>query len=293
MPISIGGHTFVFFVRDILKAGLDALAVAKEVAFGDSAEMLELDLDADHTARVPHGTPDSDLLQGEAQHVRKLHGPDARVMAVQLHADEAVVSWSGANYMLPVRAKLFNVLDNGGMWVNVGYLEHIPKSVEKTGAARLVVSDARKELFQRLLAVALATLDCASESGVTATVGTRGVMYLLPRVVGLIVDQVEERNFHALMGNRCRFFCNICMEDPSMSGAELGICADVRDVVATLDAQLLAAAVRAKDTRPSRRRALGAEHSALAFVPAVAAIHGLRTGATNLYRVVSFDVLLV
>jgi len=293
VPISIGGHTYVFFFRDILQAGLDALAVAKEVAFGDSAEMLELDLDGDDTARVRHGTLDSDLLQGEAQHVRKLHGPDARVMAVQLHADEAVVSWSGANYMFPVRAKFVNVLDNGGTWVTVGYLEHIPKSVEKTGAARLVVSDARNELFQRSLAVALATLVRASESGVTATVGTRGAMHLLPRVVGLIVDQVEERNFYALMGNRCRFFCSICMEDRSMSGAELGIRAVDRDVVATLDAQLAAAAVRAEDPRPSRRRALGAEHSALAFVPALGAIHGLGTGATNLYRVVSFDVLHV
>jgi len=66
-----------------------------------------------------------------------------------------------------------------------------------------------------------------------------------------------------------------------------------RDVTTTLDAQLAAASVRAVDPRPSRRRNLAQEHSALAFVPALGAVHGLGTGAHNLYRIVSFDLLHV
>jgi len=255
--------------------------------------MLELELNADDTSRTRHGTLDSDLYLSEAQHVRRLHGVEARVMGVQLHADEAVVSWSEKNYIFPVRATFFNVLDIRGTWVTVGYVQHIAKAVVKTAAARLAVSDARNELFQRSLTMSLASLIRASEGGVTATVGTRGSMRLVPRIVGLVVDQVEERSFLAQMGNRCRFFCSLCMEDRCMSGARMGLRAINRDVVPTLDAQLAAAVVRARDPRPSRRLALGAEHSALAFVPALGVVHGLGTGASNLSRIVSFDLLHV
>jgi len=266
--ISIRNRMYVHYFGDVLQAGLDALRAAKEVSFGDSAAMLELELNADDTSRTRHGTLDSDLYLSEAQHVRRLHGVEARVMGVQLHADEAVVSWSGANYMFPVRATFFNVLDNRGTWVTVGYLQHIAKAVGKTAAARLAVSDARNEL-------------------------TRGSMRPVPRIVGLVVDQVEERNFLARMENRCRFFCSLCMEERCMSGARMSLRAINRDVVPTLDAQLTAALVRARDPRPSRCRALGAEHSALAFAPALGAVHGLGTGASNLYRIASFDLLHV
>jgi len=97
----------------------------------------------------------------------------------------------------------------------------------------------------------------------------------------------------ALMGNRCRYFCSLCMEDKNTRGGLLGVRAVDRDVVTTLDAQMAAAVVRAEDARASRRRALGRDHSALAFVPALGAVHGLGTGAYNLYRVVSFDLLHV
>jgi len=291
--ISIRNRTYVHYFRDVLQAGLDALGAAKEVFFGDCAAMLELDLNADDTSRTRHGTLDSDLYQSEAHHVRRLHGVEARDMGVQLHADEAVVSWSGENYMFPIRANFVNVLDNRGTWVTVGYVQHIAKAVEKTAAARLAVSDARNELFQRSLAMSLACLIRASESGVTATVGTRGSLRLVPRIVGLVVDQVEERNFLALMGNSCRVFFSLFMEDRRMSGARMGLRAIDREMVPTLDAQLAATLVRVRDPRPSRRRALGAEHSALAFVPALGAVHGLGTGASSLYRIFSSNLLHV
>jgi len=296
VPISVGTNTYVYYFRDIFQAGLDALAAASHVSFGEATNLSAVNLhsgDDEDNTRVRHGTLDSDLYLGEWRSVRRLHGTDACVMGVQIHADEAIVSWSGACYMFPVRANFVNVLDSGGGWTTVGYIEHIPKAIEKTAAARLAISDARNDLFHRCIAVSTRTLARASETGVSAPVGGHGVMRLVPRVVGLVVDQVEERRFFALMGNQCRFFCSPCMEDRRVNNSLHGIRAVDRDPIATLDAQLAAAVVRETDPRPSRRRGLREEHSALAFAPPLGAIHGLTTGATNLYRIASFDVLHV
>jgi len=299
VEIEIAGKTYVYYYRDILQAGLDALAAAETVSFGPTVtagqDMLAASL-AGWSVRDDHerrGTLDVDLYLDECRDVRRLHGANAKVMAMQLHADEALVSWSGAAYIFPVRADLVNVVDGGGQWETVGYIEHIPKAVGKSAAAKLNVRDARNDLLQRCLAVSLRRLVLASEEGITAVVPGHGSVLLVPRVTGLVVDQVEERCVLALMGNQCRYFCSPCMEDRRTRGALLGVRAVDRDVINTLDAQLAAAVVRAEDPRPSRRRALGEEHSALAFVPALGAVHGLSTGAANLYRIVSFDLLHV
>jgi len=297
--IETGGRTLVYYYRDVLQVALDLLAGADRVSFGTVHSVAQdaaandpagRDIRDDHERR---GSLDADLYEQEARDARRIHGATARVVAVQLHADEALVSWSGAHYMFPLRMSVSNVLDNGGQWQTVGYLQHISKAVERNAAARLAVSDMRNDLLQRCLAVSLRAFTRASEESVTAQVAGHGSVVLVPRVVGLVVDQVEERNIVALMGNRCRFFCSPCLEDKRTSGALLGVRAMDRDVVTTLDAQLAAAVARAEDPRPSRRRALGEEHSALAFAPALGAVHGLGTGACNLYRVVSFDLLHV
>jgi len=139
----------------------------------------------------------------------------------------------------------------------------------------------------------LRTLARASESGVTAPVAGRGDALLVPRIVALVVDQPEERAILALMGNRCRYFCSPCLADKDDIPSASAIRALDRDVVQTLDAQLAAAIVRRDDPRPGRRRALGQEHSALAFAPALGAVHGLSTGSRFLYQIVSFDLLHV
>jgi len=299
VPVEISGKTFNYYYRDVLQVVLDSLASADTVSFGGlhspAAEAAATNpagwiVPDDHVRRQ---TLDSDLYVDESRAVRRIHGQEARVAGVQLHADEALISWSGAHYMFPLRMNVVNVLDNGGQWQTVGYLEHIPKAVSRTAAAKLVVSDMRNDLLQRCLAVSLRAFTRASEDGVTAPVSGFGPMLLVPRVVGLVVDQVEERSILALMGNRCRFFCSPCMEDRSMSGGLIGVRAVDRDVTTTLEAQMVAALVRAEDPRASRRRALAQEHSALAFVPALGAVHGLGTGAHNLYRIVSFDLLHV
>jgi len=305
VPIVVGGRTFVYYHRDVLQVGLDALSTANTVSFGANddaavagdygvaARLGRVDLDGDDSGRVRHGSLDSDLYLMEDRRVRQIHGPDARVLGIHLHADEALVSWSGACYMYPVRAACINVLDGGCRWVTVGYVEHVGKPTEKTPAARVATSDMRNDLFQRCIAMSLRRLIRASETSILAPVAGHGLVRLVPRVLGLVVDQPEERNFYGLMGNQCNFFCSPCLEDKRVSGGLMGIPAVERDVITTLDAQLAAAVVRADDPRPSRRRMLGEQHSALAFVPALGAVHGLGTGAHNLYRIVSFDLLHV
>jgi len=313
VPISIGNNVYTYRYRDILTAGLDALACAESVDFGEgrpsgtgasasgaaaaaASDQLHRDLadiDDDDESRERHGTLDGDLYQQERRNVRAVHGRTALVMGVQLHADEALVSWSGAHNIFPVRARYVNVIGQGGGWTTVGYIEHVSRAVGQSSARRLEVSDVRNDLLQRCLAVSLRTLARASESGVTAPVAGRGDALLVPRIVALVVDQPEERAILALMGNRCRYFCSPCLADKDDIPSASAIRALDRDVVQTLDAQLAAAIVRRDDPRPGRRRALGQEHSALAFAPALGAVHGLSTGSRFLYQIVSFDLLHV
>jgi len=239
------------------------------------------------------GTLDSDLYCSEAKDVKRLHGREARVMAIQLHADEALVSWSGAHHIFPVRVKYVNVLDDGGVWVTIGYIEHVPKAEKRSAAARLEVSDIRNDLLQRCLAVALQKLIAASATGVTAEVAGYGSVRLVPRIVGLVVDQVEERSLLGLMGNQCNYYCSLCMISRAAGGGQGRSPNEPRTVVQVLEAQLAAAVARREDPRPSLRKVIGDAHSALAFVPVLGAMHGLSTGGCNLYNIVSFDVLHV
>jgi len=96
------------------------------------------------------------------------------------------------------------------------------------------------------------------------------------------MDEPEERAVLALMGNKCRFFCSPCMADKDEMPSVFVIRSVEWDVVQTIEAQLAVAIIRRHNPRPSRRRALGHEHRALAFAPALGAVHGLSTGSRSL-----------
>jgi len=61
--------------------------------------------------------------------------------------------------------------------------------------------------------------------------------------------------------------------------------AKTRNVTALVEAQLAASIVWGRDPRVPLRGLLRREHIALAFVPALAAIHGLGTGDLKLYEI--------
>jgi len=283
----IGHGVYTFYYRDVLLTGLDALASADAVDFGEGGAR------GAGLSRQRTGTVDADLFQQERHNVRRVHGAEALVMGVHLHADEALVSWSGAHNIYRVRARFVNIVGREGGWTTVGYIQHVPRAVGQSLARHLETSDTRSDLLQRCLAVCLRSRTCASETGVGARVAGRGDLFLAPRIVGLVVDQVKELAILGLMGTRCLFFCSPCMADKDEAPCADAVRSDERDVTQTQEAQLAAALVRRDDPRPARRWALGQSHSALAFVPALSAVHGLSTGSRFLYGVVSFDLLHV
>jgi len=236
---------------------------------------------------------DSDLFLSEEVVVRRRHGSHSFVLAVQLFIDEAVVSWSGAHYMYPIRARVLNVRDRSVQWVTVGYAPHFGKPVACTEAARRRASDSRNGVLQRCLAILLRRFVGASQDGVAVQFPGQRALTAVPRLVGLVTDQLAERSLVCLMGNACEVFCSHCMVRREVAGGPNGVGAAACDVTAVLVAQLKGAIARDADPRPSLRHQLRATHSALAFVPAVGAVWGLATENKRLYDIISFDVLHV
>lgn len=290
VAITVGSGTHTFFFRDVLKCATDALCSADDVELVGQ----RMEPDANGNARRSY-TMNSDLFLQEQADVVRIHGAEARVLGTVLHADEAVISWNGGNYVYPLRAQFVNVRDGGGVWTTVGYIPHIPKVVGdgKSTRARRVVSDSRNDLVQRCLAMALRSFMHASENGVTVELPGVGRVTFVPRIVGLVVDQVEERGLLGLMGHASTFNCSHCLVRRTEACDIDGCVAAERPVISTLQAQLEAAEARIETGRPRTRVALARTMSALPFVPFLGAIHGLGTGAANLYRIVSFDTLHV
>lgn len=288
--IDIAGVTYKFYFRDLLRTTLDSLRGTDKIVLVGAA----LDPGEDGVARRSH-TFNSDIFFREQADVTRLHGDAARVLGVQLHADEAVVSWNGANYVYPVRALVINNRDGGGSWETVGLIPHMDKVVGdgKNGRARLAVSDGRNDLLQRCLAVLLRDFIEASENGVTVALRTQGKVFFVPQVVGLVVDQVGERAMLGLMGSMSQFNCSHCLVRRGASCLTGCPTPAERPVVSTLEAQLAAALARESDGRPRTRRELSRTMSALPFAPALGAVRGLGTGSMSLYRIVSFDTLHV
>ena len=239
------------------------------------------------------GTLDSELYCNDARDVKRIYGEDTLVMAVQLHADEALASCSSAHHIFPVRVQYVNVLDGGGARVTIGYIEHVAKVDKRSAEGPLEASDVRNDLLQRCLAMVLHKLMAASATGVTAEVAGYGMTRLVPRVVGLVLDQVEERNLLCLMGSQCNYSCCRCMISRLAGGGQSESFNGPRYVVQVLEAQLAAVVVRRDDPRLGLRKAIGDANIALAFVPILGALHGLSTGGCNLYNILSFDVLHV
>lgn len=193
--------------------------------------------------------------------------------------------------MYPIRVLPTNVRGCGAAWTPFRYVPHIPKVAGngKNYRARLAVSDARRDMEQRCLAMVLSPLAEASEHCVRVEIPRFRNFLLVPRVKGVVVDQTEERGVLGLMGSQVTFSCTHCvlrrLEFCNFEG-DLGL---TRLVIDTLKTQLRAAEMRVAGRRDAGRSGLSEAMSSLPFVPALGAVHGLATGAVNLYNVVSFD----
>jgi len=287
-PLEVEGVRYLFYSGDLLLVMLDMLQHARHVQFW--GEQLGLGSDS---SRLRADLLDSDLLLTEQLAVRRRHGSLSFVLAAQLFIDEAVVSWSGAHYIYPIRARVPNVRDRSVQWVTVGYVPHVGKSVARTSPARRQASDSRNGVLQRCLAILLRRFVGASQSGVQVQLPGSPTLTAVPRLLGIVADQLGERSVLCLMGNACEFFCSHCMVRRGVAGGQQGVSAEARDVTAVLDAQMEGAITRDRDPRPSLRNALRSGYSALAFLPAVAAVWGLATDKKRLYDIISFDLLHV
>lgn len=287
-PIEIGDTTFTFYYRDLLDVAVRAVRSART-----------LDLDGGALPAAEDGSPrrsstlNADMFVNEVRSVKALHGYRARPLFAALHADAAVVSWSGAAYVYPIRAQFPSVCDGGSRWVTVGYIPHVGKSACHTDRARQTVSDWRNDLLQRCLALVLRRFVRASETGYPVLIPSLGTVLLVARIGGIVVDFMEERSLYALMGTGSNMICSRCRVRHAVCCAPDAPDAEPRDPVETLEAQLAAAERRLVDPRMSIRAPLAKTHSALAFAPVLGSMHGLSTGNMNYFRVLSFDLLHV
>jgi len=287
-PVEVEGTTYKFYSRDLLLAALDLLLYAGHVQ-----------LWGERLVNGPDGTlmravmMDSDIFLTEEVIVRRRHGSHSFVLGVQRFVDEAVMSWSGAHYMYPIRARVVNIRDRAVQWFTVGYIPHVGKPASRTAPARRRASDSRNAVLQRCRAILLRRFVPASQTGVPVEFPGHQMLTAVPRIVGLVADQLGERSVMCLMGNACEFFCSHCIVRRHVAGGPAVVGAAHRDVTTLLYAQLDGAIVRERDPRPSVRALLRTEHSSLAFVPALGAVWGLATDDKRLFDIVSLDLLHV
>eukprot|EP00168_Porphyra_purpurea_P017247 TRINITY_DN5885_c0_g1_i2.p1 TRINITY_DN5885_c0_g1~~TRINITY_DN5885_c0_g1_i2.p1 ORF type:complete len:457 (-),score=55.69 TRINITY_DN5885_c0_g1_i2:244-1614(-) len=187
--------------------------------------------------------------------------------------------------------RVLNVLDRASRWVTVGYMSHVLKPVGRTAAAKRVASDSRNAILQRCPAVLLRRVYEASDAGAAMEMPDGAHVRAFPRIIGLVADQLGERAAMSLMGNACKFSCSHYMVPRDIAGGRDGLGAQPRAFTEVVDAQAAGAVDRDQDSRPSRRNQLRVEHSALAFLPALAGIWGLATDDRRLYDIICFDVL--
>lgn len=188
-----------------------------------------------------------------------------------------------------------NVRGGDAAWETIGDAPQIAKVVGngKNARMRLAVSDGRRELQQRCLAVVLRRFVVASERGVNLDLPARAFAKLVPRTIGLVVDQVDEPGVLCMTRCSATLTCSHCMARRAKS------CAFTRDewpnrpVASIIEAQLGAADVRVARGPARVRSTLASSTSALPFVPALSAAQGLATGTAILYRNAIFDTLHV
>lgn len=226
--------------------------------------------------------------------MQRVHGVDAKVIGVRLHADEAVVAWNGACYEYPIRV-FIHVRGGGRSWESIGLIPHIPKVVgnRKYARARQAVSDARNDMLQRCLAVTLKRCIHASVHGTRVALPGRGCVLLVPRVVGLVDYEVQVREMLGLMSHQSIVNCPHCLVGRDESCYFRGQPSPPRSVMSTLESQVTATLSREAGGRPRVRVALASSMTALPFVPVLGAVHVLWTGQARLYDMVSLDTLHV
>lgn len=288
--IKMDSQTVPFYYRDLMAVLVDAAQSAPSVILHG-----ERRVDADGNV-VRSGTLDSDIFLSAQKDV----AADARysgmqkkfVMAVQLFSDAALVSWSRAHHMYPIRARFPNIETGLTQWVTVGYLPFLKPRHAMTRTEENKLRVQRNQLQQRCLAVLMDRFIEASRDGEAVVLRQHGLFTVFPRVCLYVADLPEERHVLGLMLNRCMRMCSFCLATKDEVGSP-DLCIEARSVASTLAVQMEAALLFDAASSPGRVSQIAAMLSATPFVPILGAVYGLGTGSMALFDAMCFDNLHV
>lgn len=100
----------------------------------------------------------------------------------------------------------------------------------------LTTSDARNDLLQRSLAILLRRSIHGSEVGVPVTLDGDRSLPAMPRLLGVIVHQPQERSLLCMMCNACAQPCSFCIMKRDIAGSHEAEDAPDRDPTALVEA---------------------------------------------------------
>jgi len=224
----------------------------------------------------------SDFFLTEECSDRRRHGSLAFVLGVQLVVDEAVLSRSGVHYMNPIWARVVNILDRTVLKVTIRYISHVGKPVARTEAARTRASDTRNLVFSGALPSFFVVSSTRARPGSRWSSRANRRCSRCHALWDWSPINLESALLFALWAMGASFFFSHSMVQRGVAGRNAGLGAPRGDVTALVDAQLKRDITRDCDPRPALRKHLGAEHSALAFVPALVVVWGLSTDNNQL-----------
>lgn len=180
-PIMVEAVRYLFYSSDLLLAAFDLSQNAGLVQLWGE----ELGVGVDGSTLRADMLDTYIFLMGERP-VRRVHGSLSFVFGMQLFIDETVMSWCGAHYVYPIRARVLNVRDRRAQWVTVAYVLHVGKPAARTTTTRRRASDARNGLVQQCLAVLLLNFVGASLTGVTVEFSGPQALTAVPLLVGIV-----------------------------------------------------------------------------------------------------------
>ena len=241
-----------------------------------------------------------ELLERDA---RRMHGPRSFVLPFSLHSDGATLSNSCACMAHTLRLRLDCLdPDQPPVWLNISAIPQVFPGLGAGVATQAKTS--RREVLQRALFVTLRDVFEFSRDGVEIDLDEGkdvddadklGVWRAYMRLFCYSADYQEQRSVACLRGVGSLYLCSMCLVRLQESCVEAAFNAKKRDVVDTVNVQLLARDLAASDVRGStaEQERLCDDHSCNPLAPALACMAGLGTPSYFLYQTIGFDTLHV
>lgn len=235
------------------------------------------------------------IFDAYEEDVRGTHGDRAFVLTFSLFSDGTTLPNSRASSAHPLRiAAEFLPIDAPRKWHSMAAFPQVLSQLARGGSER--AREARRELLQRALFLALDDLFKASHDGVPVDLGgDLGVWLAFPRHVCYITDSPEKRALLCLRGIGCMHQCTTCLAKVHASCGHKALEAAPRQPACMVFNQLDARRLAVSGVRGSKMESerLCDLHSCNALPPALTCMAGLGTRPYMLFRVFGLDTLHV